>query len=194
MARGKLLSVAVSILLSLLLTVLIGAAGYWGFREYQSRRLDGVSDRLNSMGELTTVTQLYRSVFYVRERKNFIQEKTLLFTAEYNVRAGIDLSEGFELSTHGGRVRLVLPPGRLLLVDGDDRSLRQVYLKERFSSVDTGDYLPLIGEERESIRHRALESGIVKTAEERAVLILKGILASAGLEDADIRFEGEILR
>ncbi len=194
MGRGEKRSVIAQILISLLILSLFAAGGYRGFQEYRSRRLSGLSDRLSRMGELTTVTQLYRSVFYVREKKNFIQEKTLLFTAEYNVQAGIDLSEGFDLTLKGNTVRLVLPPGRLLLVDGDDSSLQQVYIKERFSSVDTGDYLPLIGEERENIRRRALESGILKSAEERAVLILNGILYSAGLEDAEIRFEREGLR
>lgn len=148
----------------------------------------GVESQLKQIGELTTVTRLYRSVFYTREKKNFIQDKSILFTAEFSVQAGIDLSEGYELSVRRGEALLVLPPGRIFIVDADDTSFRQIFVREKFSSVHTGDFLPLIAREADSIEEQALEQGLPREAEEKAVLLMKGILEAAGFDTVHIRF------
>ncbi|MDC7235515.1 MAG: DUF4230 domain-containing protein [Spirochaetales bacterium] len=173
------------------LAVLLAGAVYFVSHRLEQNRAELLSDRLEQLGELTTVTQLYRSVFYTREKKNFIQDKSLLFTVEYNVEAGIDLSEGFDFTLNRGRGRLILPPGRILLVDADDTSFRQVLVKERFSSIDTGDFLPLVAEEALSIREEALGNGLPREAEEKALILMKGILGAAGLEDIEIEFRRE---
>lgn len=144
--------------------------------------------QLEQLGELTTVTQLYRSVFYTREKKNFIQDKSILFTAEFNVQAGVDLSEGFDLSIKGDHARLILPPGRIFLVDADDTSFKQILIKEKFSNINTGDFLPLIFEEAAVIKEQVLKQGLPTEAEEKAAILLKGILRSAGIENVQVEF------
>ena len=179
-------------LLFLASAALLVPAGAWFYNKKQvENRQSALTRKLEMMGELTTVTQRYRSVFYIREKKNFIQDKSLLFTADFNVYAGVDLAEGFDLSLKGREVRLVLPEGRIFLVDADDEGMHQILIKERFSSIDTGDYLPVISEEGENIRRQALEQGVQKKAEERAASLLRGIFKSAGLEDISIQYRRE---
>lgn len=154
----------------------------------EEKRLTEIRGELEELGELTTVTQLYRSVFYTREKKNFIQDKSILFTAEFKVQAGIDLAEGFDLSLKGRQARLVLPPGRIFLVDADDTSFRQILIKEKFSTINTGDFLPLVSREALSIREQAMNQGLPGDAEEKAALLMKGILRAAGLENVQVVF------
>ncbi len=175
----------------LLLLVLAGAAGTvvpLSLAHVRSVREKGVQEKLRALGELTTVTRMYRSVFYTREKKNFIQDKSILFTAEFSVEAGVNLAEGFDLSFRGTRARLVLPPGRIFLVDADDTSFRQILVKEQFSTIDTGDYLPLIGEEAQSIRSQALDGGICREAEDRAGHLLTAVLRAAGAKEVTVAF------
>ncbi|MDC7240318.1 MAG: DUF4230 domain-containing protein [Spirochaetales bacterium] len=167
---------------------LLPAGAYCLVRSREEKTSLEIRGQIEKLGELTTITETYRSVFYTREKKNFIQDKSLLFTAEFTVQAGVDLSEGFELSYKGGMVRLDLPPGRIFLVDADDTSFNQIQIKEQFSSINTGDYLPLVSSEAEVIREQALDGGILRSAEERAALLLEGILRSAGAEEVSIRF------
>ncbi len=168
--------------------VVLPAAAYCVVRSREERTEEILRGQIEKMGEMTTVTEIYRSVFYTREKKNFIQDKSLLFTAEFRVQAGVDLSEGFDLTCKGGMVRLDLPPARIFLVDADDTSFNQIHIKEQFSSINTGDYLPLVSSEADVIRAQALESGICRTAEERAALLLEGLLKSAGADRVSIRF------
>ncbi|QEN09296.1 DUF4230 domain-containing protein [Oceanispirochaeta crateris] len=191
--KKKSFSMRLTLLIAVLLAaVLLVPAGVWFYSGHQDKvRLSALTKKLEMLGELTTVTQRYRSVFYFHEKKNFIQDKSLLFTADFNVYAGVDLAEGFDLQVKGSGVRLTLPAGRIFLVDADDERIHQVLIKERFSSIDTGDYLPAISEEGENIRRQALEQGLPGRAEERAETVLKGIFKSAGIKDISIRFRKE---
>ena len=158
-----------------------------------TRREQTLYDKLSSIRELVTNRQTYRSVFYSRRKEKFFQERSLPFTADFHVVAGVDLSGGFSLDTKGGAVRLILPPGKILSVDADDTSLQQNQIKEQLSSVITGDYLPLLAEEKDHIARQARDFGIEKDAEYRAQQILHGMLETAGFERISIAFRREML-
>lgn len=174
--------------LSLIVLLLLPFSVYYMSVRQEKKQLSEIKGQLEQLGELTTVTQLYRSVFYTREKKNIIQDKSILFTAEFSVQAGIDLSEGFDLSVKGRQGRLVLPPGRVFLVDADDTSFRQILIKEKFSNINTGDFLPLVSEEAVSIKEQAINQGLPGAAEEKAAILMKGILRAAGLDDVQVVF------
>jgi len=181
---------ALVLLVSVLVTVLLILGSLWIYhRKSEERQRQFLTRSLEKLGEFTTITQRYRSVFYMHEKKNFIQDKSVLFTADFNVQAGIDLGEGFDLQIKGGQVIMTLPRGRIFLVDADDSTIEEVMIKEQFSSIHTGDYLPMISEESQNIRRQALSSGVPRQAEERAALLLRGILRSAGIKNIYIRFK-----
>ena len=178
--------------LFLVIAALLVPYGAWLYsRKQEEKNLSALTRKLEMLGELTTVTQRYRSVFYIHEKKNFIQDKSLLFTADYNVYAGVDLAEGFDLQQSGHELRLTLPAGRIFLVDADDEGIHQILVRERFSSIDTGDYLPAISEEGENIRLQAMNQGIEGKAEERAASLIRGIFKSEGIKEISIHFRKE---
>ncbi|OQY35676.1 MAG: hypothetical protein B6241_00345 [Spirochaetaceae bacterium 4572_59] len=187
-------SVRLSVLLAgIVFCLLIVAAGFCGrYRQIRLREQE-LYDELVQIRELVTNRQIYRSVFYSRVKENFIQERSLLFTAEFHVSAGIDLSSGFSLNTSGRSAFLILPPGEILNIDADDSSLEQVVIKERFSSITTGDFLPLLTKEKENIREQAVQQGLENDAEARARQIFYGMLRMAGYENIHISFRRELL-
>lgn len=163
---------------------------YYVDQKEQQRQLE-LGKKLDALGELVSYTQRYRSVFYTRETKYLFQEKALLFTAEYDVQAGIDLAEGFDLLPQKEGVLLRLPAGRIFHVDADDKSLEEFMVKERFSVIDTGDYLPLISAERENIYQQAMDQDLPRLAEERAAVLIRALFHSAGIENLTIQFNRE---
>lgn len=178
--------------LGILLCLIIVSAGFYGrYRQARLREQDLYAE-LVQIRELVTNRQVYRSVFYSRVKENFIQERSLLFTAQFHVSAGVDLSKGFSLNTSGRSASLILPPGGILSIDADDTSLKQVVIKERFSSVTTGDFLPLLTEEKVNIREQAVQKGLEHDAEARAKQIFYGMLRMAGYEKIHISFRREL--
>ena len=157
------------------------------------QREQSLYEELTRINELITCRQTYRSVFYTRIKENFIQERTLLFTADFHVTAGIDLSRGFTIRSSGRGISLILPAAEILFIDADDTTLEQVLIRERFSSVTTGDYLPLLTEEKENILRQAVARGIEKQAEQRAARIFLGMLKLAGFKRVNVSFRKELL-
>ncbi len=182
--------------LSLLLIFLCcGAGGIFFLVQKHNRiiREQQVYEELTRIRELVTNRQVYRSVIYTTVKENFLQERSLLFTADFHVTAGIDLSKGFSLEIQGNSAYLTLPAGEILLVDADDTSLEQVFTKERFSTITTGDYLPLLTGEKDNIRQQAREKGIEKEAEIRAQQIFSGMLKMTGYDHVIVTFRRELL-
>jgi hypothetical protein len=179
--------------LVLLICLLLAGTGLMLRERAVRQREQALYEELTRIRELVTSRQTYRSVFYTRIKENFIQERTLLFTADFHVAAGIDLSRGFSLRSTGRRVSLILPTAEILFIDADDTTLEQVLILERFSSVTTGDYLTLLTEEKENILRQGVEGGIEKQAEQRAGQIFRGMLKLAGYERVNISFRKELL-
>ena len=181
-------------LVSVLILCLVIVISALAFRQRQIRyREQALYNKLTQIRELVTNRQVYRSVFYSRIKDNFIQERSFLFTADFHVSAGVDLARGFSLRTDGNSAVLQLPAAGILSIDADDTSIEEVFVKERFSSVTTGDYLPLLGEEKENIRRTAEESGLERDAERRAEMIFRGMLKMAGYDRITVSFRREVL-
>ena len=179
----------------ILIVLFCGSAASFLLMQRHNRlnREQQVYEELSQLRELVTNRQVYRSVIYSTVRENFLQERSLLFTADFHVTAGIDLSRGFSLEIQGNSAYLTLPAGEILLVDADDTSLEQVFTKERFSAITTGDYLPLLTEEKENIRKQAVEKGIQKEAEIRARQIFSGMLKMTGYDRVFVTFRREFI-
>ncbi len=184
---------SVYLILVLLLAFFILGSAFLFREQLRSRNEQQLYEELTRIQQMVTYRQTYRSVFYTSVKENFLQERTLLFTADFQVAAGIDLSRGFTLDAKGDSVHLTLPAGTILYVDADDTSLEQVFVKERFSSITTGDYLPLLTEEKQNILNQAREGGIEKDAEQRAEQIFMGILKMAGFQRAAVSFRRDSL-
>jgi hypothetical protein len=137
---------------------------------------------------LPTYEHVYRDIIYVGEEAKFLgittAEKKLLFSIDVVVQAGIDLSNGIEITPkQKNTVEVKLPPPEILLIDADENSINQYFVKERGKSVSRLEYYDEIDRQKAVIREDALERNILVKAEENAKKLIEKFLSLAGFEE-----------
>lgn len=151
--------------------------------------------RLRELRQLQTVSQTYRSVIYVEEKNFWRGNKQVLFTLEYNVTAGVDFSEGFQIRENpDGTIHVRMPRGEIFSSDADEASIKQMFLKEKtlLNPVRMSDYIPQLIAQGEANKQSALEGGILDLAEANARLAVKRILNLGEFENISFDFVREL--
>ena len=142
------------------------------------------------MLELPTYEQLYRDVIFLDRERSFLSIRTsqtqVLFSIDIRVQAGIDFSRGIRLEPDGSdkkSIRVFLPEAVILLVDADETSIHQFFVKEVRGSIALLDYYDEIERAKEEIRADAIEREILLNAGLNAREIVKSFLEAAGFEE-----------
>ena len=112
----------------------------------------------------------------------------VLFSIDIRVQAGIDFSEGMLVRPNrdGKSVIVRLPQARVLLVDADESSITQYFVKESGGGIERLDYYDEIDRVKEEILADALGREILQKAEANARNLIIGLLTAAGFEE--VRF------
>lgn len=146
-----------------------------------------VERRVRDLLELHTYEHVYRDIVYFGEERSFLffrtMDRRLLFSVNFRVRAGIDLSTGLRLipdATDPTRLYVRLPAPRILLVDADESSIRQYFVREQGGRITWLEYADQLERAGERIREEAIARGILDQAERNAVRVLENFLALAG--------------
>lgn len=155
--------------------------------QIRDKKFDTANSRIRNLEELVTARQIFRDVIYTEVRENFIVDKRSLFTINYVVTAGSDLSGGISLKSKRGRISLVYPYPRILGIDADESSIDQFFSVERFGKIKQSDYLNALYDEKERIRKEALDSGILERADMNLRNLITGILKEADIDN--VKFE-----
>ncbi len=137
---------------------------------------------------LPTYEHIYRDIIYVGEEASFLMFKTvdtkLLFSIDVKVQAGIDLKKGIELVPgKNGTITVHLPRAAILLVDADENSIHQYFLKERGKEITRLSYYDEISRQKEQIEKDAIDRNILFKAEENAKKLIKKFLTLAGFKN-----------
>jgi len=149
----------------------------------EQRAAEVLQERIRDLKQLVTVEQTYRSVIYTENKTFWVMSRQVLFSVKYHVRAGVDFSGGLELNRlPGGVIQVTMPSAKIFSSDADESTIHQMMIKESavFNPVRISDYMPLIIRQGEVNRKAALDSGILKLAENNAKLAVKRILAIGG--------------
>jgi hypothetical protein len=145
-----------------------------------------LEQRLRDLRQLKTVSQLYRSVIFIDEKKFLLGTKQVLFALEYEVTAGVDFSRGIELRRMPDEtISVRMPPAEILSSDADETSIREMILREQpfFNPVRMGDYIPQVIAQGEANRASAVDGGILALAEANARIAVTRILQLAGVRN-----------
>lgn len=153
-----------------------------------------VERRVRDLLELHTYEHVYRDIVYFGEERSFLffrtMDRRLLFSVNFRVRAGIDLTAGLRIipdATDPTRLYVRLPAPRVLLVDADETSIRQYFVREQGGRITWLEYSDQLEGARERIRQEAIDRGILDQAEQNALRVLENFFALAGF--ADIEFD-----
>ncbi len=154
-----------------------------------------IESRIRTILEMPVCEQLYRDIVYVGEEARFLGirhiDTRLLFSIEIRVQAGIDLLKGVEVrSASTGGMVVLLPEPELLLVDADESSIREYFLKEFGKSIGRLDYYDEIEKGKERVRKEALDRGILVKAEQNARDAITGLFSPLVPGGVTVRFIG----
>lgn len=158
--------------------------------------------KVRNLAELHTFEQVYRDVVYLGEQRQFLffrtMDRQLLFSVNIRVRAGIDLRKGFTVLPGEDRksVFVELPAPEILLVDADEQSISQYFVRERGGEIGWIEVGAEIEAVKDQVAADAVSRGILQRAEANAREILESLFLQAGFERASISFdkaEGEEL-
>ena len=149
-----------------------------------------IQSEIRGLLELHTYEHVYRNVVYFGEERSVLffrtMDRSTLFSINITVRAGLDLSEDFEIlpdSSDPERIVVVLPRARVLGVDADEGSIQEFFVREQGGQIQRLEYADAIAEVKEDVEADAVERGILIRAEENAQRLVTNFLELAGYQE-----------
>ena len=148
--------------------------------------------------ELQSCEYVYRDVVYLGQLEKFLgiitsKETKVLFSINLRVKAGIDLSQKFEITpvqaasgNSGPAIRIRLPIAKILSVDADETTIHQYFVyeyglmaEEKINLLDVQDEL---SKAKERAKNDAIKRNILNTAWNNSGNILRNLFHLAGFK------------
>lgn len=156
-----------------------------------------VLNQIEEIKELITARQIYREIIYSKETKDIlwipILNKEFLISLDYNITAGIDISKGYKITKAHREVTITLPRAEILSIDADDTSIKQYFIKERFSKLQRDDYFIMIQESKKKILEGESIKTLLAESENNAKDILTTLLQISGIT-VNVKFSNTVIR
>ena len=156
-----------------------------------------ILNQIENIEELTTAKQIYREILYSKESKDFLwiplSSKEFLISLDYIVTAGIDISKGYKVIRENGKITVILPRAEVFTIDADDSSIKEYFIKKRFSELYRDDYFTMIQESKEKISQGDSIDILLEESEKSAKTVLETLLRVANLR-VNIEFSNSVIR
>lgn len=195
----KTIKIKYALFMSLTLAILIS----WGFLAWVNTEdklnynSSSIIQSIEQISELSLVQYNYTTVIGLKANKSIgkvdipLTGKSFLATYDGLIKAGVELPDNLldQAEVQDKRIALKLPKAVITNHAVDESSL-VVYdqSKNIINLIKIEDYNNAIVEEKKEMEQKAIESGILTQAEERAALMLKGLLANLGYTQVEITF------
>lgn len=158
---------------------------------------NNILNQIEKIEDLITAKQIYREILYSKETKDFLwiplSNKEFLISINYIVIAGIDISKGYNVNIKNDVTTITLPHSQILSIDADDSSIKEYFIKERFSDLYRDDYFSMIKDSKEKILKSESIKILLGESEKSAQNILETLLRLSGIE-VKIVFSDSIIR
>lgn len=168
-----------------LLVIAFAAVSLFLSLEFRDRKLEAYGERIRNLEEIVTARQIYRNVIYTEIKENLIVDKRSLFTIEYIVSAGVDLSTGVTISVSDNAVHISYSYPQVLGIDADESSIDEYFSLQRFGKLKQSDYLNIIYDEKERIEADSLNGGLLERADKNLQNLISGILKDSGINKVE---------
>lgn len=194
----KKIRIKYALILSLTLTILsTWAILSWLNDDKPVYDSSSIVQSIEQISELSLVQYNYTTVIGLKQSKSLgnasipFTEKSFLATFDGQIKAGVVLTPDiFESASKDNKsIKLTLPKAQINSHSIDEHSLI-VYDQSRniINQIKIEDYNNAIVEEKANMEAKALESGIIKQADERAALLIENMLRDMGYENIEIVF------
>lgn len=160
----------------------------------QSERLTSLETKVRNLAELHTFEQTYRDVVYLGEQREFLffrtMDRQLLFSVNIRIRAGVDLRQGVRVLPGADRrsVFVEVPAPTVLLVDADEESISQYFVRERGGAIGWLEVGAEIEAAKDQVVADAVSRGILDRAGENAREVLENLFSQAGFDSVTVTF------
>ncbi len=145
-----------------------------------------IFNKIEQLEELATAKQIYREVIYSKKTNDILWmplgNKEFLISLDYSVTAGIDITKGYAVAIKDGVRIITLPEGEILSIDALDSTIKEYFIKQRFSSINRDDYFTPINKTKEEILNGESIKNLLRQCEINAESILKSLLQVSGIE------------
>ena len=143
------------------------------------------SFRLRDIGELATQEAVLTRLQTVSDSRQILgvtmpfTQKRYIYSYDVIIRAGVDFSR-VEVTPEAGKVRIAMPPARILDARVDTDSL-QVYEEKQnaFNALHIENFNDSIGVMLQEGRKYAVERGVLDHARGNAELLIRGLLSAS---------------
>lgn len=184
-------------------TVLVVAFSLWAFTtftnfKFTSKSLmnnSSVLTRVQTISELNTVEMYFNEIIDYKNSlvfNNFeipFTAKSIIFTVESKVKAGIDLSQlkASDIKIDKKKISLKLPNPT---VTSKEILVYKAYSERNglLNEVTNDDTLKVLNEFTDKLDEKAIKVGILDKAKESAIKTVKGLLEIMGFEEITITF------
>lgn len=179
----------------LLITAVLAAAGCAPVeKRIETKNLEL---SLKNILELPAYEQIYRDIVYVGEQRKVLffttSDKEVLFSIDIRVQAGIRNAGLIELEITGtaedGRkvAAVSVPRAEILLVDADESSIEQYFIKEKGDVISRLEYYDEINRKKEELVNYAISKGLLKQADINAQQLIRSFLELSNIVVGEFR-------
>jgi len=152
-----------------------------------------VENQIRGILELPTIEYVYREIIYVGQEARFLGikhiDKRLLFSIDLIVNAGIDLTKGIEIrNVSGGSIQIILPEPEILMVDADEGSIHQFFVKEWGDKISHLDYYDEIVKSKSNVKKDAVERNILIKSKINAEDMILKIVSVYGISNVSFKW------
>ncbi len=152
-----------------------------------------IENQIRGILDLPTVEYVYREIIYVDQEARFLGikhlDKRLLFSIDLVVNAGIDLTKGIEIrNVSDGSIQIYLPEPEILMVDADEASIHQFFVKEWGDKISHLDYYDEIVKSKNNIKIDAIERNILIKAKNNAEDMILKIFSVYGISKVSLKW------
>lgn len=197
----KRIRIKYAIMMSLILSlVFTWGALSWLNQDRPTYNASSIVESIEEISELSLVQYNYTTVIGLKENKSLgkleipFTEKSFLATIDGQIKAGLNISAEIleEADMDNKKIKIRLPRAEIISHEVDESSL-VVYdqSKNIINPFKIEDYNDAIAAEKKSMEAKAIESGILVQAEDRARELMRRTLEKVGYEEIEILIEDE---
>ena len=152
-----------------------------------------IENQIRGILELPTIEYVYREIIYIGQEARFFGikhlDKRLLFSVDIIINAGIDLTKGIEIrNVNDGSIQIILPEPEILMIDADETSIHQFFVKEWGDKISHLDYYDEILKSKDDIRIDAIERDILIKAKNNTEDLILKIFSVYGISNVSFKW------
>ena len=157
---------------------------------------DKLEISIRQMLEMPSCEQIYRDIVYIGEKEKILffttTDKEVLFSIDIRIQAGIRNAGLVDIQITENKEGILtavvsLPKSEILLVDAEENSIEQYFIKERGEQISRLEYYDEINRKKKDLEASAISAGILEKADSNCRDLIRSFLSLSGIDSTEFR-------